>query len=155
MELKSSHIAVIFAVFLFVAMSPAEEKRIQKSDLPTAVQKAMKQQIAGSTVRGYSTEVEDGQQTYEIETIRNGHTRDITFAADGRILEIEEQVELRSLPARVRDALKAKAASGDITKVESISKKGKLLAYEAKINKSGKKHEFQVGPDGETLTHQE
>jgi hypothetical protein len=63
------------AGLLAVTTSSAPEKRIQKSDLPTAVQKAMKQLIAVSTVRGYSTEVEGGQQEYEIETIRNGHTR--------------------------------------------------------------------------------
>jgi len=155
MKLKSSYIAVIFAVLLSAAMSPAQEKPIQKSDLPSAVQKAMKQRIVGSTVRGYSFEVEDGQQKYEIETIRNGHTRDITFAPDGRILEIEEQVELASLPSKVRDALNARAGSGKITTVESISKEGKLLAYEAKVNKSGRKYEIQVGPDGQRLTHEE
>jgi hypothetical protein len=39
--------------------------------------------------------------------------------------------------------------------VESLTKKGKLVAYEAKVNTGGKKSEVQVGPDGKPLDHEE
>ena len=155
MKHKISNLAVILGASLIVVTAAAQEKRIQKADLPTAVQKAMESETAGSTIRGYSSEVEEGQQEYEVETVKNGHSRDISFAPDGQVLEVEEQVELANLPSRVRDALHAKAGSGNITKVESITKQGKLVAYEAKVQKAGKKHEIQVGPDGEPLAHEE
>jgi hypothetical protein len=85
----------------------------------------------------------------------NGHTKDVQIDANGAVLEIEEQVDLQALPANVRAGLQAKAGKGKITKVESITKKDKLVAYEAKVVTDGKKSEVQVGPDGKPLAHEE
>jgi len=155
MKHKAGHLVVMVAALLLGMSAAAQEKRIAKSDLPPAVQKAVDEQIQGKSIRGYSTEVENGQREYEVETMVNGHSRDITFAPDGRVLELEEQVDLSKLPSKVRDGLQAKAGSGTITNVESISKRGKLVAYEAKVQTSGKRHEIQVGPDGEPLAREE
>lgn len=111
-------------------------------------------ETAGLTIRGYSTEVEDGQQEYEVEAVKNGHTRNVSFAPDGRVLEEEEQVGLTHLPSKVREALAQKAGTGNIIKIESIRKKGKLVAYGAKVKKDGKRFEIQVGPEGESLAHE-
>jgi hypothetical protein len=135
--------------------APGWEKRLQKSDLPPAVQKTAEEQSQGATVRGYASEVEGGQLHYEVETTVNGHSRDVSIAPDGAILEVEEQVELADLPAPVRDGLRAKAGSGTITKVESITKRGKLVAYEAQVRRAGKHSEIQVGLDGKPLLHPE
>ena len=143
------------AAVLLVISVPAQEKRVTKSTLPAAVQKAAEEQTKGATVRGYSTEVVNGQREYEVETMLNGHSRDITFAPDGSMLELEEQVNLSDLPAAVRDGLQAKARSGKITKVESLTKNGKIVAYEADVRKAAKRYEVQVGPDGKTLAHPE
>jgi hypothetical protein len=51
--------------------------------------------------------------------------------------------------------LQAKAGKGKITKVESLTKKDKLVAYEAQVVTNGKKSEVQVGPDGKPLDHEE
>ena len=85
----------------------------------------------------------------------NGHSKDISMTADGSIVEIEEQVALDSLPAEVKAGLQAKAGTGKILKVESLTKKDKLVAYEAKVETNGKKTEVQVGPDGKPLDHEE
>ena len=55
----------------------------------------------------------------------------------------------------VKAGLTAKAAGGKILKVESLTKNGKLVAYEAKVEAAGKKSEIQVGPDGKPLDHEE
>jgi len=44
---------------------------------------------------------------------------------------------------------------GKIGKVESITKQGKLVAYEAHVTTNGKRSEIQVGPDGRPLAHEE
>ena len=84
-----------------------------------------------------------------------GHTKDITMAEDGTVAEVEEQVKLDALPAEVKAGLQAKAGAGKITNVETLTKKDKLVAYEAQINTNGKKSEVQVGPDGKPLDHEE
>jgi hypothetical protein len=87
--------------------------------------------------------------------IVNGHTKDISMTADGAIVEIEEQVSLDSLSSEVKAGLQAKAGAGKIMKVESLTKKDKLVAYEAQVVTNGKKSEVQVGPDGKPLAHEE
>jgi hypothetical protein len=59
------------------------------------------------------------------------------------------------LPAAVKAGLLGKAGKGKITRVESLTKKGKLVAYEAQVNTNGKKSEAQVGPEGQPLDHKE
>lgn len=133
----------------------AQEKKIARAALPAAVEKSLQTNLAGATVKGFSTESEAGKKVYEAETVLNGHTRDLQFAVDGTLNEIEEEVAFDSLPAPVQKALTAKAGTAKITKVEKLTKKDKLVAYEAATLKGTKKGEVQVGPGGETLKHGE
>ena len=135
--------------------SHAAEKRIKQSELPAPVQKAAQEQSKGATIKGYSKDVENGQLEYEVEMIVDGHSKDVSMAADGRVLEVEEQVALSDLPASVQQALKSKAHGREITKVESITKAGRLVAYEAQLKGAGRPREIQVGPDGGSLAHEE
>jgi hypothetical protein len=85
----------------------------------------------------------------------SGHSKDVSIDKDGNLVEIEEQVALDLLPAPVKSALEKKAGSGKITKVESLTKHGTLVAYEAQVRTNGKRSEIQVGPDGKALAHPE
>ena len=77
------------------------------------------------------------------------------MTGDGSIVEVEEEVALDSLSPEVKTALQAKAGKGKIVMVESLTKKDKLVAYEAHVQTNGKKSEVQVGPDGKPLDHEE
>jgi hypothetical protein len=128
---------------------------MKRSELPAAVQKTADEQSAGAKVRGYSTETENGQVEYEVAMTVRGHSRDVTIAADGSVLEVEDQVALDSLPDAVRTGLRQLAGAGRITKVESLTKHGTLVAYEAQVHTGTKRSEIQVGPDGKSLAHPE
>ena len=140
---------------MLIGVASAQEKKIKRSDLPPAVEKTVAAQSAGATIRGFSTEKEKGQTLYEVEMTVNGHSKDISIAPDGTIIEIEEQVALDSLSPEVKAGLQSKAGKGKILKVESLTKKDKLVAYEAQVDTNGKKSEVQVGPDGKPLDHEE
>ena len=142
----------MIAVSLTIA---AQEKKIEQSALPAAVQKVIQEQSQGATIKGYSTEVDHGKKVYEAEMIVNGHTKDLQIAADGTLNEIEEEVAFDSLPSAVQVALAKKAVGAKVTKVESLTKHGKLVAYEAATLKGRKKSEIQVGSDGAKLSHEE
>ena len=146
---------VLLMVTVAAATTRAEERRITRDELPVAVRKTADKQAVGATVRGYTKEVENGQVEYEVELFTGRHTKDISIAPDGRVLEVEEQVEIGSLPEEVKSGLQGAASSGKITKVESITKNGILVAYEAKVAGSGKHSEVKVGPDGKRLNHEE
>ena len=148
-------VALLSLLLGFAPWAHSEEKHIKKSELPPAVQKTAAEQSAGATVRGYTQETENGKLEYEVEMTVNGHSKDVSIDPNGNILEIEEAVTFEDLPAAVRAGLQKKAGAGKITKVESITKQGKLVAYEAHILAGARKSEVQVGPGGEPLDHEE
>ncbi len=139
----------------FAIPSIAQEKKIARSSLPAAVERTVQEQSKGATIKGFSTEVENGKRVYEAEMVVDGHTKDIEIASDGTLNEIEEEVSFDSLPGNVKAGLTTKAAGAKITRVETLTKKGKLVAYEAATLKGSKKGEIQVGPDGQPLKHEE
>ena len=143
---------MLFPIFLF---SQEQEKKIPRSDLPPAVEKNLAEQSKNAEIRGFSEEKENGQIFYEAELIVNGHSKDVLVDVNGTMVEVEEQVPIESLPPAVREGLQAKAGSGKLIKVEKLTKKDKLVAYEAKILTNGKKSEVQVGPEGKPLNHEE
>jgi hypothetical protein len=108
-----------------------------------------------SIINCLSKQKEKGQTFWEAEMTVNGHSKDVLIDTNGAVVEIEEQVGLDSLPVAARQGLQAKAGSGKILKVESLTKHDKLVAYEARVQTSGKKKEIQVDPDGKPLTHEE
>ena len=140
---------------LILAQLAAAETKIDRSKLPPAVEKTVQEQSQGATIKGFSTEKENGVLEYEAEMIMNGHSKDISIGKDGVLLEIEEEVAFNSLPDSVQKALTGKAAGAKITKVESLTKKGRIVAYEAATLKGTKKGEIQVGPAGEKLLKEE
>lgn len=148
-------ISVVLAGLCLAGIPFAASKTVKKSDLPAAVAKTADQQSQGATVIGYKTEKEDGRLEYEVQMTFNGHSKDVTIAPDGQLLEVEEQAAISELSEKVRTALLAKAGKGKITKVESLTKHGAIVAYEAQVLTAGKHTEVQVGPDGKTLSHEE
>jgi hypothetical protein len=143
---------MLFPIFVF---SQEQEKKIPRSDLPPAVEKTVAEQSKGARIRGFSEEKENGQTLYEAELIVNGHSKDVLVDVNGTIVEVEEQVPIESLPTAVREGLQAEAGSGKLIQVERLTKKDKLVAYEAKVLTNGKKSEVQVGPEGKPLDHEE
>mgnify|MGYP001547675701 CR=1 FL=1 len=119
---------IALTVLSIAVLGQAAEKRIPKSSLPPVVAKTAGEQSRGATVQGYTQDMENGQMEYEVELTVNGLSKDVSIGADGRVLEVEEQVEIGALSAGVQAALKQKAGSGDITKSESISKHGPIVA---------------------------
>jgi hypothetical protein len=131
----------------------SQEKKLKREQLPAAVQKTVTRESEGATIKGFATEVEKGRRLYEVELTVNDHSKDILMDRDGNIVEVEEEVTMDSLPATVQDALRKAAGKGTIGKIESLTKNGKLVAYEALVKTGAKRFEIQVGPNGEKLAH--
>jgi hypothetical protein len=94
-------------------------------------------------------------ETYEVETVADGRTRDLSIGRDGQLLEVEQQVSLDQLPQDVQAGVKRKAMGGSIEKIESLTKHGQLMAYEAVVRIHGHSREIQVGPHGQSLPREE
>lgn len=131
----------------------SQERKLKREQLPPAVKKTVEREGEGATIKGFASEVEKGRRLYEAELEVNGHSKDILMDRNGNIVEVEEEVAMDSLPATVQDALKHAAGKGTIAKIETLTKSGKLVAYEAQVKTGAKRSEIQVGPNGEKLAH--
>src|ERR1700730_9126747 len=134
---------------------PAQEKKLKREELPPAVEKTVAEQSKGAAIRGFSTGLEYGKMLYEVELVVSGHGKDISMDEQGNIVEVEEEVSIESLPGGVKEGLTKAAGSGIVGKVESLTKRGKLVAYQAVVKTGAKRSEIQVGPDGKKLAHPE
>jgi hypothetical protein len=130
------------------AWGQGSEKKIKMEDLPPAVQKTVKDLSKGVTLRGLSTEVEKGKTLYEAQLTVNGHAKDVEMDASGNVLEVEEEVAMDSIPAAAKAAIVKGAGTGKVLKVESVTQDGKIVAYEASVQRGTKKSEVRVKPDG-------
>jgi hypothetical protein len=138
-----------------VSIAQAQEKKLTREQLPPAVEKTVATESQGATIKGFATEVEKGKRLYEVELTVDGRSKDISMDKNGNIVEIEAEVSMDSLPADVQAGLRKAAGAGTIGKVESLTKGGKLVAYEAHVKTGTKRSEIQVGPNGEKLAHPE
>jgi uncharacterized membrane protein YkoI len=148
--MKRTSIFVISAALVLLggASVKGSEKKVKMEDLPAAVQKTVKEQSKGGTIRGLSMEVEKGKTIYEAALTVNGHKKDISMDASGAVVEVEEEVALESIPAAAKSAIQKAAGTGKVLKVESVTHGTTLVAYEAQVMKGTKKSEVRVKPDG-------
>ncbi|MBP6822256.1 MAG: hypothetical protein KA368_11980 [Acidobacteria bacterium] len=155
MKALNKHVtfSMLFAVCLLAATVLAQdtEKAVKIKDLPAAVQATVKEQSEGATIRGLAMETKDGKTFYEAELKVSGRSKDVLIDTTGKVLEIEEQVTLASLPAAAKAEILKQAGKGKILMVESITKENAVVAYEAHIRKAGKISEVKVSPEGKPM----
>jgi hypothetical protein len=133
---------------LLLAGGAIAESKVKMENLPPAVQKAAREQSKNAELVGLSKEVEGGKTVYEVETKVNGKTRDLLLDQGGAVIEIEEEVDLNSLPVAAKQAIEQKIAGNKLKKVEAVTK-GSSVSYEASYTgKLGKTLEFAVNADG-------
>lgn len=148
----------LLAVTLWAApFTPAQEKqetetRVTMKSLPAPVQQTVKEQSKGAVLRGLAKEVENGQTFYEAELKVNGHNKDVLIDPSGKVVEVEEQVTLASLPPAVKDEIVKQAGKGRILLVESVTKDNAIVAYEAHVRTGRKTSEIKVDPNGKPIT---
>lgn len=124
------------------------DTKITMKNLPAAVKATVEAESKNATVKGISSEKENGKTVYELETIVNGRTRDLMIDAAGKVYIVEEQLDAAKAPALVRAALEAK---GKILVLESAMKDGKTT-YEGQVQpKTGKKITLELDADGKPI----
>ena len=136
------------SAILLSAVVLASEVAIKMKDLPAAVRKTVEELSKGATLRGLSKEVEAGKTYYEAELKVDGRSKDVLIDPTGAVVEIEEQATLDSLPELARVAIEKHAGKRKIVSVESVTRNSNIVAYEAKVQGTGKTSEIRVAPDG-------
>jgi hypothetical protein len=125
-----------------------EGGQLQLKHLPPAVQKTVEEQTRGAMIVGISSEKEGGKTIYEVETKVNGRSRDMLIDSAGKLTEVEEEVDIASLPPGVQAEVKKSLGPGQAERLESVTKAGVFSGYEAVVVRGGKKVAVSMGPDG-------
>ncbi|MFN0112692.1 MAG: hypothetical protein ACKVZH_27860 [Blastocatellia bacterium] len=153
LKMRISVTAFVTFVLLATIFASAQdtEKKVKMKDLPAVVQAKVKELSKGATLRGLAKEVKDGKTFYEAELKVGGHAKDVLIDPAGKVVEIEEQVTLDSLPSAAKAEILKQAGKGKILMVESITKENAIVAYEAHVRKAGKIAEVKVSPEGKPM----
>ena len=109
-------------------------------DLPAAVQKTVQDTLKGAEIKNISKEVEKGVTQYEVETMLNGKHRDFNVDAKGKLIVVEEEVDIAGIPAPAKAAIEKKVAGGKLGWSNPSTKGDGVMLYEAAYtSKAGKK----------------
>lgn len=145
-------LTVLLAVVVFCLSFLAQQnkgKSLQLKDLPAVVQKTVEDNVKGGQIKNISKEKDDGIEQYEVESLVNGKSRDFNVDTKGNLLVVEESTTIDAIPAAAKASILKKVADGKLRTVETFTKPGQPLMYEATyIDKKGKHHEVLVKADG-------
>src|SRR5262249_42129433 len=135
--------------FAFALTGLAAAAGLELKNLPAPVQKTVQDTLKGGEIKSISKEKEHGVTQYEVETMLNGKHRDFNVDAKGKLLVVEEEVDIASIPAAARAGIEKKAAGGKVRMVETVDKGDGVILYEASYaTKAGKKGAVVVKADG-------
>ena len=137
----------VLAMAWLVATTASAEHTLKMSELPAAVQATVKVETANATVLGISKETEKGKTVFEVETKVGTKTRDFVVDAAGKVIAIEEETDLASVPASVKATIEKQSAGGTVQRIEKATQ-GTTVSYEVGLKKNGKSSEFTVSADG-------
>jgi hypothetical protein len=148
--IQMTHRCLLLAVALSLSSCVyAAEHSVPCHTLPPAVQQRSKSLLEpGTTVHSCVKDVSAGKTSYEIELITSNGSKDVTISPQGDVLEIEQQLDPAALPPPVAAAFARAAIGGRLGKIESLTRHGQLISYEATVEKGGKHREVAFRPDG-------
>lgn len=151
-------LASIFAVAFAVSVAGAAQQpppahpskpKAAPSAPPTPILAAFKAAYPHATINTAAEEKEHGKVVWEVESTDNGLGRDLLYAPDGSVVEIEEEVPSAQLPAPVTAAVKAQYPAARIVKGEKVTR-GATVSYELQLTGAGKKS-IELTPDGKPV----
>jgi hypothetical protein len=137
-----------FASVIAAAPTAQAESHVPCTTLPAAVLHQAKTEAGNATIRGCVKDKENGKITYEVETLKDGKSKDIVLDASGTVLEVEQEIAGSSLPTAVSDAIAKAANGGKVGKIESVTREGAIASYETTIIAKGQRREVAFSPQG-------
>ena len=121
------------------------ERKVKAAQVPAAALKTLKKMARGAKITEFAEEMEQGQTFYEGSwKTSSGANMDVLVTKAGALVEIEQQMDIKKVPAAVLKAAR-KAAGKD---AELGCEKKTMILYEVKFRKGDGLHELLLTPDG-------
>jgi DNA-binding beta-propeller fold protein YncE len=153
--MKRIPVILMVMIVVFMTSGPTgfagqDQKAPDLGILPSAVLEAFTAAYPKAVIRGVSRETEKGAVIYEIESVDGLLNRDLLYAADGKVIEVEEAVAPGALPAAVRQGLNKAWPGCSVIAAEAVTKEGRKL-FELVIWVKDTKTAVTMAPDGTIL----
>jgi hypothetical protein len=141
------------ALFGLLISAAAAQEKIDADKLPQKVKDSLKARFPGAMITQITKEMENGGVVYDIEMTVGGKKHEMDCKEDGTIVDIQNEVDAKALPAAAATAIKTKYPGSTIKEVGEIlvvkDKKETRDHFEVIIETSDKKEmELTVSLDG-------
>jgi len=114
---------------LGVSTSVACAQKIKSTEVPLSVTTAFKKQYANVTDVKWEKEADNFEASFDLTKIDHS----VLYNAQGKVLEVEEEIELKQLPAGVADYVKSKYKNESIEEAAKITDSNGVVTYEAEV----------------------
>jgi len=142
-----------------------EQAKKAKAELPAAVAKAVKDNVADAEIGILTVEKEGGVSLYDIEF--KAGKGEIEVAEDGTVMDISTIISMKDVPQAAAEAIQKAAEGATIKQLEKSEVRAELkiegekgtivklanpkYVYEAELVKGSQTGEIQVAPDGKIV----
>ncbi len=142
------------SVGLGATNASAQEREIACKDVPATVRTAFDEAYPTAAIKTCAEELDKGQAAYEINSTDGDTARNVVFAADGKLIVVEEAIPTADLPEPVQQALRKKYPSRAIALAETVRRDG-TIAYEIHLKpleRRGKGEQIVFDASGNEVT---
>jgi uncharacterized membrane protein YkoI len=143
---------LLVALSMILGQASAGEKELNKDQVPKAVIDAFEKDYPNAKPSEFEEETFEGKTAYEVEYKENGKEYALLYGDDGTLLQKEEEIDSKSLPKTVAQAVNKAHPKAKIKEVEKLMKPdGTLTGYEVEIKTEGKEVELNLDTNGKIL----
>jgi uncharacterized membrane protein YkoI len=152
--MKSQYImsVVLIAVPMIFGQANASEKELKKDQVPKAVIVAFEKAFPNAKELEFEEELFEGKTAYEVEYERDGKEYEFLYSLEGVLLQKEEEIDVKTLPDPVIQAILKAHPKAKIKEAEKLMKPdGTVTGYEVGIKVAGKELELELDVNGKIL----
>jgi hypothetical protein len=142
-----SLIAVVCALLIVGTSSDVFAQKPTKKAVPPAIKAAFEKAYPKAVIQNIDKEKQGGKTYYEVESMDGTTRRDFLYNPDGTVYEIEEVMEVASLPEAVKAGVTKEFPKGKILTAEKVTR-GDVTEYELTVKSGKKKQEVRFTPAG-------
>ena len=128
-----------------------DEQKVSIEQVPAKVRKALLKLAGGARITEVEREKEHGMVFYEAEWVANGRETEAKVTASGDLVELEEKVDAKDVPAAVKTVAAKEFPVGAKVEYEKVM----IVVYELEAKVNGKEKEILVSPTGKIVGKEE
>ena len=163
MSVTRSLLSVAVAAFLgavLVLATRADEEKVPLDKLPKAVADAVKKRFPDAELVSAEKEKEDDKTVFEVAIKNKDQKIEVTVTEDGKVIEIEKEIDAKNLPKAVAETLEKKYPKATYKVVEEVIKvkdgKDEPAYYEVLLVTADKKKlEVSINAEGKVTEEED